>query len=141
MSTTAKVNLWGRTIGAVSLEDGAAAASFEYDQAFIRSGIELAPLMMPLSNRLYSFPSLRRETFHGLPGLLADSLNGKRSGFTLEDFNACAKSASMKRGRAETIINEVRSVVARWRDYADESRVAPEPRDKIYSALRLESFD
>ena len=47
----------------------------------------------------------------------------------------------MKRGRAETIVDEVRNVVARWRDYADESRVAPEQRDKIYSALRLESFD
>lgn len=29
---------------------------------------------MPLSQRLYSFPSLNKETFHGLPGLLADSL-------------------------------------------------------------------
>ena len=74
MSTTAKVNLWGRTIGAVSLEDGAATATFEYDPAFISSGIEVAPLMMPLSSRLYSFPSLQPETFHGLPGLLADSL-------------------------------------------------------------------
>jgi len=74
MSTTAKVNLWGRTIGAVSLEDGAATATFEYDRAFINSGIEVAPLMMPLSSRLYSFPVLQPETFHGLPGLLADSL-------------------------------------------------------------------
>ena len=69
MSTTAKVNLWGRTIGAVSLEDGAAAASFEYDQAFVRSGIELAPLMMPLSNRLYSFPSLHRTALRYAPKL------------------------------------------------------------------------
>ncbi len=74
MSTTAKVNLWGRTIGAVSLEDGAAAATFEYERAFINSGIEVAPLMMPLSSRLYSFPALRPETFHGLPVLLVDSL-------------------------------------------------------------------
>ena len=27
-------------------------------------------------------------------------MNGKREDFTLEDFNACAKAASMKRGRA-----------------------------------------
>ena len=46
----------------------------------------------------------------------------------------------MKRGRAETIVNEVRDVVARWRDYADESRVNPEQRDKIQAALRLEPF-
>lgn len=99
MSTTAKVNLWGRTIGAVSLEDGAATATFEYDRAFINSGIEVAPLLMPLSSRLYSFPALRPETFHGLPGLLADSLPDRfgnmlidawlaRSGRMPESFNA-----------------------------------------------------
>ena len=77
MSTTAMVNLWGRTIGAVSLDDNATAVTFEYEPAFTGSGIELAPLMMPLSSRLYSFPELNPETFHGLPGLLADSLPGR----------------------------------------------------------------
>lgn len=74
MSTVAKVKLWGRTIGAVALEEGADVASFEYDPAFVRSGIEIAPLTMPLARRVYSFPALARQTFHGLPGLLADSL-------------------------------------------------------------------
>ena len=75
MSTTAEVKLWGRTIGAVALqEDGQAVAAFEYDPAFARSGIELSPLVMPLSTRVYSFPQLPYGTFHGLPGLLADSL-------------------------------------------------------------------
>ena len=93
------VNLWGRTIGAVSLDDDAASATFEYDAAFTRSGIEVAPLMMPLSRSLYSFPSLQSETFHGLPGLLADSLPDRfgnalidawlaRSGRMPESFNA-----------------------------------------------------
>ena len=91
--------MWGSTIGAVSLEDGAAAATFEYDPAFVTSGIEVAPLMMPLSGRLYAFPALRPETFHGLPGLLADSLPDRfgnalidawlaRSGRLPESFNA-----------------------------------------------------
>jgi len=74
MSTYAEVKLWGRTIGAVALEAGRNSAAFEYDPAFVRSGIELAPLMMPLSNRVYMFPELGVKTFHGLPGLLADSL-------------------------------------------------------------------
>ncbi len=74
MSTVAEVKLWGRTIGAVAVAEGADVASFEYDPAFIRSGIEVAPLTMPLARRIYSFPALGRETFHGLPGLLADSL-------------------------------------------------------------------
>jgi serine/threonine-protein kinase HipA len=66
------------------------------------------------------------------------TMNGKRSGFTSEDFKACAKNASMKRGSAESIVGEVRKVVARWRDYADESHVNPGQRDKIQAALRLE---
>nr|WP_232209796.1 HipA domain-containing protein [Chlorobium ferrooxidans] len=93
------VNLWGRTIGAVSLDDHATVVTFEYEPAFTGSGIELAPLMMPLSSRLYSFPALNPETFHGLPGLLADSLPDRfgsalidawlaRSGRMPESFNA-----------------------------------------------------
>ena len=72
--TLAEVRLWGRTIGAVSLEDGERFAAFQYDPAFAQSGIEISPLTMPLSNRVYIFPDLPPVTFHGLPGLLADSL-------------------------------------------------------------------
>jgi serine/threonine-protein kinase HipA len=74
MSTVAEVKLWGRTIGAVSLGDTDEVTAFEYDRAFAQSGIEISPLMMPLSNRVYRFPEISRKTFHGLPGLVADSL-------------------------------------------------------------------
>ena len=74
MSTLGEVRLWGRTIGAVSSQDGDEVAAFEYDPAFAQSGIEVSPLVMPLSRRVYRFPELSRETFLGLPGLLADSL-------------------------------------------------------------------
>ena len=74
MSTVAAVKLWGKTIGAVALDDGADVAAFEYNPDFLRSGVEAAPLTMPLSDRVYRFPSLAKRTFHGLPGLLADSL-------------------------------------------------------------------
>src|SRR3989339_1479869 len=77
MSTIAEVKIWGSTIGAVVLEDGQRIASFQYDSDFAQSGIEVAPLMMPLSERVYSFPGLAQESFHGLPGLLADSLPDK----------------------------------------------------------------
>jgi serine/threonine-protein kinase HipA len=72
--TVAEVQLWGRTIGAVSLEDGGSTAAFQYDPAFAQSGIEISPITMPLSDRVYVFPELPQRTFHGLPGLLADSL-------------------------------------------------------------------
>jgi len=77
VSTVAEVKLWGRTIGAVSLDEGNDVAAFEYDPAFAASGIEISPLKMPLSDRVYSFPELARKTFYGLPGLLADSLPDK----------------------------------------------------------------
>ena len=77
MTTVAEVRLWGRTIGAVSLEDGEEVAAFEYDPAFAQSGIEISPVTMPLSRRVHTFPELSRRTFYGLPGLLADSLPDK----------------------------------------------------------------
>lgn len=77
MSTLAEVRLWGKTIGAVALQDGEEVVSFEYDAEFAQSGIQIAPIMMPLSRRVYRFPELSRPTFLGLPGLLADSLPDK----------------------------------------------------------------
>ncbi|MBK7324919.1 MAG: type II toxin-antitoxin system HipA family toxin [Propionivibrio sp.] len=77
MSTLAEVRLWGKTIGAVSLPDGDEVASFEYDAEFAQSGIQVAPIVMPLSRRVFRFPELSRPTFLGLPGLLADSLPDK----------------------------------------------------------------
>jgi serine/threonine-protein kinase HipA len=74
MSRVAEVKLWGSTIGAVSLSEDSEVAAFEYDSRFAQSGIEVAPLTMPLSRRVYVFPELSRVSFHGLPGLLADSL-------------------------------------------------------------------
>ncbi|MFV0277748.1 MAG: type II toxin-antitoxin system HipA family toxin, partial [Parahaliea sp.] len=77
MTNVAEVRLWGRTIGAVSLAEGDTVASFEYAPAFVGSGIEIAPITMPLSRRVFRFPDLAMETFRGLPGLLADSLPDK----------------------------------------------------------------
>ncbi len=77
MSTIAEVKLWDSTIGAVSLSEGEDVAAFEYAPEFIHSGIEPSPIAMPLSNRIFRFPELSRQTFHGLPGLLSDSLPDK----------------------------------------------------------------
>ena len=72
--TVAEAKMWGTTIGAVSWDDDRGYAAFEYAPTFLPSGREVAPLTMPLAEEIYSFPALARETFHGLPGLLADSL-------------------------------------------------------------------
>ncbi len=68
------------------------------------------------------------------------TLNGKRDGFTMDDFKACARAASMKRGRAEAIVKEVQETVSHWRDYADGAGVDPGNRDRIQTTLRLAPF-
>ena len=76
--TTATVKLWGTTIGYVAMDSGESFARFEYDPEFERFGIEPAPLMMPVqSRRIYQFPDLHPRSFHGMPGLIADSLPDK----------------------------------------------------------------
>jgi serine/threonine-protein kinase HipA len=74
--TVAEVRLWGSTIAAVSVERAGEAAAFEFTPEFAASGIEVSPLVMPLSRQVYRFPALG-EAFHGLPGLLSDSLPDK----------------------------------------------------------------
>ncbi len=56
------------------MPDDGRAAVFQYDPVFRSSAIEVSPLWMPLRAEPYTFPGLSRESFHGLPGLLADSL-------------------------------------------------------------------
>ncbi len=77
MSTLAEVILWGTRIGVVELPDGEQIASFQYDPDFLPSRIAVSPIVMPLREAPYSFPGLPLRSFHGLPGLLADSLPDK----------------------------------------------------------------
>lgn len=74
MTTRAEVNLWGRQIGAVAWDTRRDVGVFEYVPQFVNSKIEVAPLTLPLRTGPADFPALPRPTFHGLPGLLADSL-------------------------------------------------------------------
>lgn len=71
------VKIFGTRIGQLTWDSAKNTGSFRYDEAFLGSGIQLAPVCMPLSNELdqgYSFPELNRERYQGLPGMLADSL-------------------------------------------------------------------
>ena len=74
MNTTAEVYLWGTRVGIIHQDLEKTYASFEYDSDFLKSGIEISPIMMPLSNIVYEFPSLSGEPFLGMPGLVVDSL-------------------------------------------------------------------
>lgn len=98
--TDASVVLWGREIGGVTWLADREIGVFQYAPEFLSSGIEISPLVMPLQETPYEFPSLPRETFKGLPGLLADSLPDK--------FGAALINAWLaQQGRAPTSFNPV----------------------------------
>lgn len=100
MSFDVRVKLWGNDIGIAFKQDGSDYVLFEYDKNFIRSGIELSPIVMPLSNKVYSFPTLNYNSFKGLPGLLADSLPDKFGNAVINQWLA-------KQGRAEDSFSQM----------------------------------
>lgn len=77
MINTAEVMLWGTRIGIIHMNEANGVVAFEYDKDFLKSNIEVSPIHMPLTERVYEFPELARTAFHGAPGLVADSLPDK----------------------------------------------------------------
>ncbi len=75
--TTASVELWGKRIGAVTWAEDRGTGIFQYTPDFGASGIGVSPLQMPFRETPYEFPNLGKDTFRGLPGMLADSLPDK----------------------------------------------------------------
>jgi serine/threonine-protein kinase HipA len=71
-------------------------------------------------------------------GLHQMSMNGKRDGFTLQDFDAVGRTVSLKRGRAREIVTEVAAAVARWPEFAEAAGVGDAQRDQVRAQLRLE---
>ena len=71
-----EVRIWGKTVGAVALAPNLGYYAFEYDSRFVKSGIDLAPLAMPLSEARepFVFVDLPELSFKRLPAMLADAL-------------------------------------------------------------------
>ncbi len=79
---TAIIKLWGNTVGALAWLDDRGYAIFEYDPDFLRKGLDISPIHMSLDrarqgDATFSFSGLNKETFLGLPGLIADALPDK----------------------------------------------------------------
>ena len=79
---TVIVRLWGEMVGAVAWLTDQGYGVFEYEPAFLKQGLDISPLHMGIEDAqrgdgIFSFPGLNRETFLGLPGLLADALPDK----------------------------------------------------------------
>ena len=75
MVDVAMASMFGFPVGTFRWDERYGIVLFEYDKSFIGRGIEPSPLMMPVhEGRIYSFAGLDKETYKGLPGMLADSL-------------------------------------------------------------------
>ena len=74
VNEVASVKYKEHDVGAVSFNSETGIGSFEFEPRFIKTGIELSPIKMPLSKKVYSFPEADYDTFKGLPGMIADSL-------------------------------------------------------------------
>ncbi len=79
---TALVTLWGHQVGAVSWLDDRSHGVFEFDSSFLNKGLDISPIHMGLDEArrgdgIFSFATLNKDTFLGLPGLLADALPDK----------------------------------------------------------------
>jgi serine/threonine-protein kinase HipA len=91
--------------------------------------------LSPAFDITYSFnPSGKWTANHQM------SINDKINHFTLDDFKACAKVTSMKRGRAEKIIDDVKKVVSNWKEFAKKANVDTQHSEKIQQTLRLNEF-
>ena len=96
----AKVLLWGSVIGAVSWLENREIGVFQYASDFVGSGIQVSPIVMPLNEFPYEFPALAKNSFKGLPGLLADSLPDKFGNAVIDAWLA-------SQGRAKSSFNSV----------------------------------
>jgi serine/threonine-protein kinase HipA len=69
-----EVAAWGRLVGAVARDPETGLYAFEYAEEWLKVGVELSLLHLPRRRGVFEFPELRRESFHGLPAMLADAL-------------------------------------------------------------------
>jgi len=103
MINNAFVKIWNKRIGAVSWDRETGLGSFQYDKEFLKTGLELSPLIMPLNQgeRIFDFPENRdNNTFKGLPELLADILPDKYG-------NALINAWLARNGRPANSLNPV----------------------------------
>lgn len=84
--TTALIRLYGTAIGTIAWDATAHLGYFEYHPDFLRSGVEVAPIHLPLGPGTFSFPELPEASFKGLPGLVADCLPDKFGNLLIDQW-------------------------------------------------------
>ena len=63
------------------------------------------------------------------------SINGKRKRITKEDLLTIARENSIKKG--EVIINELNAVIKTWSDFANQTNVRKDLKEKIRIHLNV----
>ena len=73
-----QVSIWGKNVGLLSWDDKRGCSSFKFDRDFINNGLDIAPLVAPLSSAIVQrgFPisGNKEKPYYGLPEFIADSL-------------------------------------------------------------------
>jgi len=89
MNKIVTVKLWGTEVGYLGyLEDQNEIATFEFSDEFMSSGFQISPIKMGYPPETHDFPNISQRTFHGLPGIFADSLPDKFGNQLIDIFMA-----------------------------------------------------
>lgn len=147
--TVVEVRIWGRLVGAVARDPRLDYYAFEYAPEFIASGVELAPLMMPLSAaaNAFIFTDLPTATYQRLPAMLADALpddfgNGlidawmATKGIAKNEITPLDRLAYMgKRGTGALEFRPVRGPTSKSSTAVQLSRLVESARQAIHGEL------
>lgn len=139
MVVAAEIWIWDQLAGAILWDENRQLGSFEFDQKFLRSRLDISPIKMPLigENRIYSFPELRAtrgegfDTFKGLPGLLADMLPDKYG-------NQLINTWLVQNGRAADSLNPVEQLCFIGKRGVGALEIRPTLRQETVKASTLE---
>jgi len=144
-----EVRVWGKKVGAVALDPKLRYYAFEYDKKFVQTGIELAPLALPLAQAQepFIFTDLPEFTYKRLPALLADALPDDfgntlidgwmaTQGVEREDITTLDRLAYMgKRGMGALEFKPVRGPSAKESTALVLSDLIEEARRAVHGAL------
>lgn len=106
MINSAFINIWDKRVGAIAWNAETGLATFQYDKDFLKLGVDLSPILMPISQgeKLFEFQENRgNSTFKGMPGLLADILPDKYG-------NALINTWLVRQGRPTNSLNPVETL-------------------------------
>lgn len=139
MVVAAEIWIWDKLAGAILWDETEQLGSFEFNQNFLRSGLDISPVKMPLSqgNRIYKFSEIRKsrgdvfDTFKGLPGLLADMLPDKYG-------NQLINAWLVQNGREADSLNPVEQLCFIGKRGVGALEIRPSLRDESIKASSIE---